>query len=118
MPQIVLLLKRKPGMTREEFKQHYESSHAQMAMRYQGHVMQDYRRNYIETESGLDKFGQPRGEPTYDAVTVISFATDEDMEKFIEAGAPHADEFIADEHRFLDRDKVLVFTGHQEVSPL
>ena len=40
MPQIVMLLKRKPGMTREEFKAHYESGHAQMALRYQVHLMQ------------------------------------------------------------------------------
>ena len=119
MPQIVILLKRKPGMTREEFKAHYESSHAQMALKYHGHLMQDYRRNYIETQFGLDEFGKPNAEPAYDAVTVISFATDADMEAFMTPGPQHIiDEFIADEFRFLDRDKVLGFTAKQEVTPL
>ena len=118
MPQIVILLKRKPGMTREEFKAHYESSHARMTVRYQGHLMQDYRRNYIDSQFGLDAFGESNGEPAYDAVTVISFATDADLEEFIRPGKPFGDEFIADEFRFLDRDKVLGFIAHQEVSPL
>ncbi|HKT75966.1 MAG TPA: EthD domain-containing protein [Sphingobium sp.] len=118
MPQIVMLLKRKPGMTMEEFKAHYESSHAQMALRYQGHLMQDYRRNYVQTQFGLDEFGKSTGEPAYDAITVISFASDAELEEFMKAGKPFTEEFIADEYRFLDRDKVLGFITEQEVSPL
>ena len=118
MPQIVLLLKRKPGMTPEEFKAHYESSHAAMAVRYQGHLMKDYRRNYTETQFTLDAFGKPQGEPAYDAVTVISFETDAELQAFIAEGSPHAEEFLADEHRFLDRDKVVGFIAHQVVSKL
>ena len=118
MPQIVLLLKRKPGMSREEFKAHYESSHAAMAVRWQGHTMQDYRRNYIETQFTLDAFGAPQGEPAYDAVTVISFESDEKLQAFLDAGAEHQEWYLADEFRFLDRDKVLGFMATQEVSAL
>ena len=118
MPQIVLLLKRKPGMSKEEFKAHYESSHAQMAVRYKGHIMKDYRRNYIDTQFTLDEFGKPQGEPAYDAVTVISFDTDEELQRFLTEGAEHTEEFLADEFNFLDRGKVLGFTARQEVSQL
>ncbi|HKX77753.1 MAG TPA: EthD domain-containing protein [Novosphingobium sp.] len=118
MPQIVLLLKRKPGMTPEEFKAHYESSHAQMAMKHHGHLMKDYRRNYTETQFGLDEFGKPLKEPVYDCVTVITFENDENMAEFMKENPELSAEFIADEHRFLDREKTVGFTAHQEVAPL
>lgn len=119
MPQIVLLLKRKPGMTKEEFKAHYESSHAAAAVRWQGRLMQDYRRNYTQTQFTLDAFAEPEGEDTaYDAVTVISFESDAQMEAFLKEGSQHSEWFLADEHRFLDRGKVLGFIATQEVSPV
>ena len=118
MPSIVMMLKRKPGMTMEEFKAHYENSHAAMAVKYQGHAMADYRRSYVHTQFNLDKFGDPDGEPVFDAVTVISFDTDEQMAEFRKASAPHRAEFLADEFNFLDREKSFGFKADLEISKL
>lgn len=116
MPSIVLLLKRKPGMTMEEFRHHYETSHAAMAVKYQGHAIADYRRSYIHTQFNLDHFGEPDGEPLFDAVTVLSFDTDEQFAEFRRASGPHREEFLADEFNFLDRAKVVGFYADVEIS--
>lgn len=122
MPQMVLLLKRKPGMSKEAFKVHYETSHADMARRYQGHLIQDYRRNYLGGQMVMDDFfidkdgNRPQVEDAFDAVTVISFATDADMQEFLKIGKEHGDEYMEDEFRFLDREKCMHFVATQEVA--
>lgn len=118
MPSIVMMLKRKPGMTKEEFKEHYENSHAAMAMKYMSHAIADYRRSYVRTQFDMDKFNDPDAEPSFDAVTVISFESDEKMADFGKAAAPHRAEFLADEFNFLDRDKCFSFIADLEISRL
>lgn len=121
MPHIVIMLKRKPGMTKEAFKAHYESSHAMIAKKYQSHLIQDYRRNYLDRQLGMDDFftegGQDniRPDTAFDAVTVLSFATDADMQEFLRIGMEHGKEFLEDEYRFLDRERCMHFTAEQEV---
>ena len=46
MLKIVYFLKRKHGISPEQFRQHYESSHVVLAKRYIGHLLEDYVRNY------------------------------------------------------------------------
>lgn len=118
MVQLVLLIKRKPGMSKEAFKAHYESSHAPMAMRHMGHLVKDYRRNYTAEQYGLTSRG-PGTEPEYDAVTVITFASDADFEEFFRiARTPGiAEEFVEDEIAHLDRENVTFFKCYQEFTP-
>ena len=47
MIRIQWLLRRKPGITFEQFRKHYETSHAILGERYFGHLMLAYRRNYV-----------------------------------------------------------------------
>ena len=119
MVQLVLLIKRKPGMTKEEFKAHYESSHAPMAMKHMGHLVKDYRRNYTAKEYALDGQKPSSMDPQYDAVTVITFASDEDFDEFFRiASSPGiAEEFIEDEFAHLDRSQVVFFKCYQEFTP-
>jgi len=44
--KIVILIKKKPGMSREDFIKHYETSHVKLAQKYIGHLLVDYIRNY------------------------------------------------------------------------
>ncbi len=46
MIKIMWLLKRKPGITFEEFQDHYEKSHSELGKEYFGHLIKRYRRNY------------------------------------------------------------------------
>ncbi len=46
MVKMVWLLRRKPGITHEQFRDHYESSHAVLGQTYFGHLITSYVRNY------------------------------------------------------------------------
>lgn len=116
MPSIVMMLKRKPGMSMKEFRHHYETSHAAMAVKYMGDSIADYRRSYVHTQANMDKVSDPESEPAFDAVTVISFDTPEQMAAFAKAAAPHREEFLADEYNFLDRDRSYSFQADLEVT--
>ena len=119
MVQLVLLIKRKPGMTKEEFKAHYENSHAPMAMRHMGHLVKDYRRNYTAKEYALPGQKASGLVTQYDAITRITIASDEDFDEFFRiANSPGiAEEFIEDEFAHLDRDQVVFFKCYQEFTP-
>jgi len=42
------LLRRKPGITHQQFRDHYERSHAALGEKYLGHLMSAYRRHYVQ----------------------------------------------------------------------
>src|SRR3546814_14773322 len=46
MIKMLWLLKRKPGMSKEAFREHYENSHVVLAHKYVGHLLEGYHRNY------------------------------------------------------------------------
>ena len=46
MYKIMWLLKRKPGTTHAQFRDHYEASHSLLGQQYLGHLIQSYTRNY------------------------------------------------------------------------
>ena len=48
MIRIQWLLRRKPGISFEAFREHYESSHAVLGEKYLGHLMTSYRRHYVQ----------------------------------------------------------------------
>lgn len=59
MYKVMHLIKRKPHLTHEQFRDHFEKSHAPMALKYCGHLFAGYRRNYINMVLGG---GDPRQE--------------------------------------------------------
>lgn len=46
MYKVMWLMKRKAHLTHEEFREHFERSHAPMAQKFAGHLFAEYRRNY------------------------------------------------------------------------
>ena len=46
MFKVIWLLKRKPGITFERFRDHYENSHAVLGQTHLGHLLLSYTRNY------------------------------------------------------------------------
>jgi hypothetical protein len=57
MFKVIWFLKRKSGLTHEQFFEHYENSHVPMAHKYFGHLFLEYRRNYSDKiwRSGNDR---------------------------------------------------------------
>ena len=46
MFKVLWLLKRKPGVSFEHFREHYENCHSVLGQNYFGHFFLDYRRHY------------------------------------------------------------------------
>lgn len=45
--KIIVMVRRKPGLTPQEFRDGYENSHSRIAVELFGHLWIDYRRNYL-----------------------------------------------------------------------
>ena len=114
MYKVMWLLKRKPGITLEQFRDHYENSHAILGKKYLGHLLVHYKRNYktgiwgggVPTEDGGSSFG-PR-EWDYDCIAEWGMpdeaAFDEIMRIFADPEIGKI--FYEDEEHFLDRGSV------------
>jgi len=110
MIKVILTLKRKPGMTPEAFRKHYESSHVTEAIKRFGHLMVEYRRNYVTMSAALsdtdpENAGRPQPE-AYDVVTELYLKDQAALEEFSRIlNTPEIKQwFVEDEKRFLDRD--------------
>jgi hypothetical protein len=111
MYKVVWLLRRKQGLTHEQFRAHFEGSHVPLAQKYIGHLFADYRRNYA---SEIWAGGDPRKEGggfgpkpwDYDVISEWIFAKEEDFHELnrILAQPEVAKLFHEDEDRFLDRN--------------
>lgn len=111
--KVMLLLKRKAGMSAQEFRDYYESSHVKLAHRYLGHLFADYRRNYmLPVAGGQDETQNPGlANPDYDAITEI-WMKDEaawaEMQRIM-ADPEIGRIFMEDEDHFLDRPALRIF---------
>ena len=61
MFKVLWLLKRKTGITLEQFRDHYENSHAILAQKYLGHLLVEYKRNYKTGTAGGGVPTDPHG---------------------------------------------------------
>lgn len=121
MAKLIFFLKRRSGITPEQFREHYENSHVRYAQKYIGHLLTGYVRNY-PTFAMLDPSSVPPGtQPApydvgYDAITEMRV---KDMAAIEEIGRIFNDPEIqpilkADERKFLD-DKATVMIMCDEV---
>jgi hypothetical protein len=115
MYKVLWFLKRKPGITHEQFRDHYESSHAVLAQKYLGHLFLGYRRNYPTEVWGGGAIadggaGFGRREWSHDCVAEWILPDESSFEQVM---ALFSDPvigriFYEDEEHFLDRDSILL----------
>ena len=111
MITMVLQLKRKQGLTREQFRDHYERSHVQLARKFGGPLFLDYRRFYVGSTTGVADDGSWESKDDgFDVITAIDFADEAAFAAWraITARPEVRAELTADEARFLDRSKMRV----------
>lgn len=48
MYKVLHFIKRKEHLTHAQFRDHFERSHAPMALKFCGHLFTEYRRNYVD----------------------------------------------------------------------
>ncbi|WP_024794395.1 EthD domain-containing protein [Tomitella biformata] len=108
MIKAIALLTRRAGLTRAEFIDYYENSHAPLIRRLLPQI-REYRRNFVDLEGALRAPGVP--DPTFDVITELWF---DDRAGYAAMLATHGQPEIraqieADEARFLDRGKTIQF---------
>ena len=103
MPKVLLFMRKKPGMSDEAFRRHYETFHAKMAEKYLGKYMTDYRRNFIVREDRSPSL-KPVTDGDFDVVTEIWYKDQPSLDAmWAKALAPEvATEMDGDAENFLD----------------
>lgn len=108
MLKVIALLARKPGMSREAFIRHYETTHAPLGRKLFPQMI-DYRRNFIDLTGVI--YGESAGPPDFDVITEIWFKDRVSYEAMLASNEnPEIGSQIAvDEDNFLDRSKTRFF---------
>lgn len=119
--KVIILLKRRPDISHEEFRHHYETVHSELAHKYVGHLLVEYRRNYPQLIEGSD---QETDAPDmlhspYDAITELRYP---DRAAYEESRRIMSDPVIGkifeeDEENFMDRAAFRIFTCEEVTSP-
>jgi uncharacterized protein (TIGR02118 family) len=112
MIKTIALIKRKPGMSMEDFARHYEEVHAPLALTHFP-TFRKYVRNYVVAMPGTD-------EPDFDCITEFWFDDLDGAMKVQEILGDFETEvgkiFLADEEKFQDRAKTRSFLVDEKVS--
>jgi hypothetical protein len=110
MYKVLHFIKRKPHLTHEQFKDHFERSHAAMALKFCGHLFSEYRRNYVNIaytggDSRQEGSGYGPREWDWDLISEWILPNEEALNEIYRImQSPGIDElFWADEDRFIDR---------------
>jgi uncharacterized protein (TIGR02118 family) len=113
MLKLVLLLRRKPGLSRAAFRDYYENHHVPLALKHSGAYIRSYRRNYrvMEFARKGEELEPVGGDGTLDCITEVCFEDQAALDAMFKALAePRVKSEIAeDEARFLDRDSMRAF---------
>ena len=112
MIKSMALIKRKPGLSMEEFIQHYEEVHAPLALKLLP-AFKRYVRNYVINAPGAE-------EADFDCITEFWFDDIEGALAVTEALGDYKTEigkiFLEDEEKFQDRGKTRTFLVDERVS--
>jgi EthD domain-containing protein len=104
--KMVFMLKRKPGMSRAEFIQYYESHHRLLGEKYVPNAVR-YVRRYLEPVPG--PWSKPADE--FDVLTELWFADQQEADKAMKHLSEPAihEEIEQDEVRLFDRPRSKVY---------
>jgi len=110
MFKVLHFIKRKPHLTHEQFKDHFERSHAAMALKFCGHLFTAYQRNYFSTvyaggDSRQPDSGYGEKPAQWDLISEWILPNEAALHEIYRImQTPGIDElFHADEDRFIDR---------------
>ena len=105
MIKVVTMLTRKPGMSREEFIEHYETHHRKIGEKYLSGFAVKYQRRYLQSAGFRGQEGAP---VPFDVLMEIWYPDQDTLDAALavlstdEAQA----EIIADEEHLFDRDLI------------
>jgi uncharacterized protein (TIGR02118 family) len=107
----IALIKRKSGISREEFAKHYEEVHAPLALKHLP-MIRRYLRNHVVDVPGVEG-------PDFDCMTELCFDSVEDALRVVEFVQSDAGQVIRDdEQEFMDTSKNIFFLVDERVSDI
>jgi hypothetical protein len=113
--KMIVMVKRRPGLSRENFRKGYETSHSRIAVELFGHLWLSYSRNYlisghcfgegmcIGASGGPDEVG-------FDAVSEIVFADRAALEEMGRIASKNFKRIKDDEALWFDQEKCWTMT--------
>ena len=119
MFKVMALLKRRPGLSLDEFIERYEREHVPFVTQYATKI-RHYSRHYLRPASSV-VFGDEVVEPEYDVVTEVWYddrATFERLEEALRRRPDVLTAIIADEEKIFDRTKSRTVFVDERVSDL
>ena len=95
--KLLLFLKRRPGLSREDFRDYYENQHVPLCLKYAAGQAR-YLRRYLEPSPGMP-------EPEFDVITELWFTDRKALDMVLHAMAKGLmpPDVIADEEKLFDR---------------
>ena len=109
MVKTIALIKRKAGISKEEFVKHYEEVHAPLALKHIP-MIKKYIRNHIFENTGSEG-------PGFDCITELWLDSNADVKKLLEFVQSDAGKVIRDdEEKFLDRENTKFIMVDEKVS--
>jgi hypothetical protein len=117
MYKLIALVKRKPGITKQQFKDYFENQHSKLGEKYLPPYCKKYLRRYMEWIPSPMKPGQTAG-PDFDCLVEFWFDTEADSKAFeASVSTPELLKFIVeDEERFLDRSNTFRYVLEDHLS--
>lgn len=118
---VVGLVKKKAGLTDQQFRDYYEDNHAPLVVRTLPYIA-GYTRRYVVREGERSSAYSHEGPPglEFDAIAEMTFATPEDYQQMLAAleDPAIAAPLFEDEERFLDRDAMVINVMDEERSDI
>jgi len=105
MIKAIFFLKRKAGLTHEQFRERYES-HAKLGQDYFGHLLVRYERNYVGEVRRSRSHGREQADWDFDCITEWVLNSEDALEDIyrILRDPVIGQVFYEDEEGFLDRE--------------
>lgn len=115
--KILLFMKRRPGMSMDEFMQYYEEKHVPLALKYSG-SMKSYTRRFVFPQTHVET--GPCSELEFDVITELGYDDETAFKSTLEyLSTTHLpEEVIADEEQLFDRSSFRMATCVEYVSEL
>ena len=121
MIKLLIFMKRKPGLSRQEFIDYYENNHIVLIAKHFGEFQADYRRSYPEEAApfGLtgvaDSQEDAKAGVEFDVLTEIWLKDRATMDAMFAKNAQPdvAAEVAADEENFVDRASVRFYISEE-----
>ena len=105
MDKLMIFLKRKPGISFEQFRDYYETRHLPLADGFFGHLFKSYTRNYLTPGDTIGP-DQQMVQNEYDCITELVFHDADGYEQLRKIAANPAviNALSADRAHFMDED--------------